>query len=57
MYNGKVWDIAWNGWESVLKMQLLGEKVVREEPELWICPAWKADVMLDGDRTFRRGMW
>ena len=35
-------------------MHLIGEKMVKEEPELWMCHAWEADVMHDGGRTFRK---
>jgi len=37
-------------------MHLIGEKTVKEEPELCMCHAWEADVMHDGGRTFRKEM-
>ena len=41
-------------WKRAVKMHLIGEKMVKEEPELWMCHAWEADVMHDGGRTFRK---
>ena len=45
------------GGKNALKMHLIGEKVVKEEPELWMHHVWKTDVTHDGGRTFRKGMW
>lgn len=40
--------------KRAVKMHLIGEKMVKEEPELWMCHVWEADVMHDGGRTFRK---